>query len=378
MSLTIEPVTSARAVRRFIDVPWKLFAADPPAHWVPPLRLMVRDALDERSNLFYRRAARALWIATRNGRPVGRIAAIENRAHNEFHGDRVGFFGFFEAAHDEEAARALVAEAGRWLRSRGLTSIRGPVNPSTNHECGLLVGGFDEHPMFMTTWNPPWYASLLESTGLVGVKDLLGYYLPMDDPAYRLPPRVEAHARRAQQTERVVFRDLDTRRWNDEVALCWDVYNAAWEPNWGFVPMTRGEFEQMAEGLKHLLWPRFAFAAEVNGQPAGFCLVLPDYAEVLKRIPNGRLLPTGLVKILLAKRRLRTGRVMALGIKKAYRTAGIFALFADELYRRGRAIDARGGEASWVLEDNHLMNRTLLGIGARPYRRWRLYEAPLG
>jgi len=374
VTLSILPADSPRAVRRFVDVPWQIPELRAHPRWVPPLRLMVHDVLDARRNHFYRRGARALWIAERDGRPVGRIAAIENRAHNEFHGDRTGFFGFFECRDDVEAATRLIETASTWLAARGLTSIRGPVSPSTNHECGVLVDGVDEHPAFMTTWNPPYYTRLLEKAGLVGVKDLLGYELSLADPEFRLPDAFEAHARRAMAKQRVDFRDLEPRHWKREVAVCWEVYNAAWEPNWGFVPMTRPEFEQMAEGLRFLVHPEFAFVAEVGGEPAGFCLALPDYAHTLKRIGNGRLLPTGLLHLLRDRRRLTSGRIMALGVKKQFRSTGLFALFANELYRRGRAQGKTTGEASWILEDNELMNRPLRALGARAYRRWRMYE----
>jgi GNAT superfamily N-acetyltransferase len=376
-TLHIVPVESARDLRRFIDVPWRVYDREAHPQWVPPLRLLVRDALDTRRNRFYARADRALWLALRGGRPVGRIAAIENRAHNEFHGDRVGFFGFFETLDDQDAATALLDTAAAWLRARGLTVMRGPVSPSTNHECGLLVDGFESHPTFMTSWNPQYYAGLLEGAGLAGVKDLLGYFVPMDDPRFTLPAQFETHARRAMAKQRLTFRDLDMRRWNQEVALCWEVYNAAWEANWGFVPMARDEFEQMAQGLKHIVWPQLAFAAEIDGVPAGVCLAVPDYNQLLKRIPSGRLLPTGLVKILLGRRRLRTARVMMLGVKPQYRASGIFALFTHELYRRGRESGVIGGEASWILEDNELMNRPLRALGLEEYRRWRIFEKPL-
>ena len=376
-TLRIIPVEGARQLRQFIDVPWQVYDRRAHPQWVPPLRLMVREALDTRRNRFYARADRALWVALRSGRPVGRIAAIENRAHNDFHGDRVGFFGFFEALDDQEAATALVDTAAEWLRARGLTALRGPVSPSTNHECGLLVRGFEAHPTFMTSWNPQYYPALLEGAGLAGVKDLLGYFVPMDDPRFVLPARFESHARRARARQRLTFRDLDMRRWKQEVALCWDVYNGAWEANWGFVPMARDEFEQMADGLKHIVSPRLAFAAEIDGEPAGVCLAVPDYNELLKRIPSGRLLPTGLVKILLGRRRLRTARVMMLGVKPQFRGTGIFALFTHELYRRGRESGVIGGEASWILEDNELMNRPLRALGLEEYRRWRIYEKPL-
>jgi hypothetical protein len=373
--LEIDTATSAREVRAFIDVPWRLFDAGRHPRWVPPLRLAVKDALDTRRP-FYDEAARELFVARRGGRPVGRVAAIENRAHNRFHGDRVGFFGFFEAADDPEAAAALMDAASAWLAARGLASARGPVSPSTNHECGLLVDGFEHFPMFMTPWNPPYYARLMDDLGFAAAKDLLGWSLPIGDPGFALPAPYAEHAERARAEEGLTFRDVDLKHLDREVDVLWDVYNAAWERNWGFVPMTRREFEHLARDLKPLADQRFAFVAEVHGAPAGFALALLDYNRLLKRIPSGRLLPLGLFTLLAGRRGLRSGRVMALGVKREHRTRSVFALFAHELVRRGRAAGVTGAEASWVLEDNHLMNRPMRAMGGTPYRRWRLYERP--
>lgn len=377
MSLEIVPVRTARDLRRFIDVPWHVY--DPAEHpqWVPPLRVMVRDALAKK-HPFWRTAERELFVALRDGQPVGRVAAIENRAHNEFHGDRVGFFGFFECRDDQAAADALFGAAGAWLRSRGLDTVRGPMNPSTNYDCGLLVRGFRWQPTFLTAWNPRYYAQLVERAGFVEAHDLLAYFIPMDDARFALPERFAEHAARAVNEKRIAFRGLDLSRFDDEVALCWDVYNSAWDRNWGFVPMSKAEFEQMAHDVRPLLVPEFAFVADVDGAPAGFCLVVPDFNHVLKRIPNGRLLPTGVFKLLLGKRRLRSGRIMALGVKPEHRTRSVFALFAHELFRRGRAYGAVGAEASWILEDNEALTRPLETLGAKEYRRWRVYDRPLG
>ncbi len=376
--LRIDPAVSAREVRAFIDVPWRLYAERRPAAWVPPLRVAVRDALDERRDPFYDEAARALFVARRGDRPVGRVAAIENRAHNRFHRDRVGFFGFFEAADDPEAAAALFDAAAAWLAARGLTSARGPVSPSTNHECGLLVDGFEHHPTIMTPWNPPFYARLLDGLGFAGVKDLLGWRLPVGEPDFALPPRYAEQAARARADAGLTFRDVDLGRLAREVDLLWDVYNAAWESNWGFVPMSRRQFEYLAREIKPVADRRFTVVAEVGGRPAGWALALPDYNRLLARIPNGRLLPTGLFTLLAGRRRLRTARVMALGIKREHRTRGVFALFAHELVRRARAAGMVEAEASWILEDNALMNRPLQAMGGTVYRRWRLYERATG
>ena len=344
---------------------------------MPPLRIAVRDALDRR-NPFYKTADRQLFLALRNGVPVGRIAAIENRAHNEFHGDRVGFFGFFESENDPEIARALFAAAETWLASRGLDTMRGPVNPSTNHECGLLVGGFDQHPMIMTTWNPQYYHGLLETAGFAKAKDLLAYYVPMQgDQAFTLPDRYRQHAERAMQGQKLVFRDIDMANFDQEVARCWEIYNAAWEKNWGFVPMSYESFLHEAKVLKYIILPQFAFVAEVDGKPAGFMIIVPDYHQVFKAIGNGRLLPTGLFKLLAAKSRLRSGRIMILGAKAEFRNRGIFALFLHEMVRRGHQYGAVGAEASWVLEDNDKLNRPISALGIKEYRRWRLYDRPI-
>jgi len=377
MPLEIAPAASRAEVRRFVDVPWRIPALSGAPQWVPPLRIAVHDALDERRNPFYRRATRQLFVALRDGRPVGRIAAIENRAHNEFHGDRVGFFGFFDSVDDLEVAQGLLDTAADWLRSRGLSTIRGPMSPSTNHECGLLVHGFDQHPVFLTPWNPPYYERLVLGAGFHCLKQLLAHNVDSEDPDFRFPARFAEHAERARRSGRVTVRQLDPKHFDRELAVAWDVYNSAWDRNWGFVPMSREEFDHMGRELKPLLAPELALNVEVDGQPAGFLLVVPDFNVIFKRIASGRLFPTGLFKLLLGKRGISSGRVMALGVKREYRRSDVFALLVDELYRRGTAYWLTRVEASWVLEDNDLMNRPMRALGAKQYRRWRIYDRAL-
>ncbi|MDB4888790.1 MAG: hypothetical protein JWL61_645 [Gemmatimonadetes bacterium] len=373
VSLEIIPVATRRDLRRFVDLPWHIYNAREHPQWVPPLRLSVLDVLD-RKKPFYRDADRELFLAVHDGRVVGRIAAIENRAHNRYHGDRVGFWGFLESVDDQVVVDRLFAAAGQWLAARGLDVMRGPVMPSTNYDCGLLVEGFEHQPTFMTPWNPPSYGAMVERAGQSKVKDLVAYFVPMADETFALPERFAAQATRALARSGVTFRDLDLKRWDAELEVCWEVYNAAWEENWGFVPMTKDEFLVMAKDLKPLLLPQFAFMAEVGGEPAGFMLIVPDFNPVLKEIGNGRLFPTGAIRLLLGKSKLRTGRVMALGIKKQFRTRAIFPLFVNEAVRRGRAYGMVGGEVSWILEDNELLLRPLRGIGLEEYRRWRMYD----
>jgi hypothetical protein len=377
MSLEVLSVERSRELSAFVDVPWRIPELVRHPRWVPPLRMMVRDLLDTKGNPFYRSADRALFVARRQGRLVGRIAAIENRAHNAFHGDRVGFFGFFESVNDPEVARGLFDAAESWLGARALTSVRGPMNPSTNHDCGLLVDGFNEAPQFLTTWNPPYYEALIRGAGMSPVKDLIGYWLPYGENGYAMPVRFEMLARRAKEKSGLSFRDLEPGRFWEEVEICWEVYNSAWERNWGFVPMSRDEFLHMAKSLKPLLVPQFAFVAECNGEPAGFMLASPDFNVALKRNSNGRLFPFGLARLLLGKSRIRTGRIMALGIKPQFRSGSILPLFMHEAARRAIAYGSPGAEASWILEENQAMRQPLESFGGRVYRRWRIFERPV-
>jgi hypothetical protein len=378
MSLEVVAVEGSRQLSAFIDVPWHIPEAVRHPQWVPPLRMMVRDLLDTKTNPFYRTADRALFVARRHGKPVGRIAAIENRAHNVFHDDRVGFFGFFESIDDDGVVRALVGRAGEWLAARGLTSIRGPVNPSTNHDCGLLVEGFDVHPQFLTPWNPSYYERLLRGAGFSATKELLAYWLPYGDAGYELPEKFRALAERGALRNNLVFRDLDPSRYWDEVEICWGIYNSAWERNWGFVPMSRDEFYHLAKGLRAVLVPQFAFVAEINGAPAGFMLSTIDMNLLFKRVRSGRLFPSGLFRILAGKHRLRTGRVLALGIREEFRTRSILPLFMYEAARRAIAWGSPGAEASWILDENHAMRTPLESLGGRVYRRWRILDRQIG
>jgi hypothetical protein len=372
--LEIRTVTTRADLKRFVAFPYDMYDKRRYPQWVAPLRVAVFDALDRDRNPFYRQADRELFLALRDGEVVGRVAAIENRAHNEFHGDRTGFFGFFESVDDQSVADLLLRVAADWLAGRGLTTIQGPMNPSTNYECGLLVEGYEHQPTFMTAWNPPYYDTLLQGAGFAKAKDLLAFWFPAAEPGYELPEFVKRQAERALESGRMEFRDLDPRRFDREVAACWEIYNDAWERNWGFVPMSRAEFEYMAKDMKRLLWPELAFMASVEGEPAGFMLAVPDYNVALAKNRSGRLFPFGLLRILRGKKTIRTARVMALGVKKAYRTRSILALFTHEVMRRGLAMGKIGAEASWLLEDNQLIVKPMRAMGARERMRWRVYE----
>ena len=373
-TVEIRTVSSRRDLRRFIDFAYDLYDEATYPNWVAPLRMATSDALDTKGNPFYLRADRELFLALRADRVVGRIAAIENRAHNEFYADRVGFWGFFECVDDQRVADALFAAVSGWLAARELTAMRGPMNPSTNYECGLLVEGFEHRPSFMTAWNPPYYDALCAGAGQAKAKDLLGFWFDGETTGYALPEFVARQAERALAGRTLTFRDLDPSRFDEEVAALWGIYNDAWERNWGFVPMSRPEFLYMAKDMKQLLDPRFAFMAELAGEPVGFMLALPDYNEVLKYNRSGRLLPLGGPLMLWGKRRIRDMRVMALGVRTSARSRSILALFTHEIMRRGSLYGKNGAEASWLLEDNQLIVKPMRAMGARERMRWRVYE----
>lgn len=370
------PVTDKRGLKTFVDLPWSIYNSKDHPQWVPPLKLAVYETLDTKKNPFYKRADIQLFLVEKNGKPVGRIAAIENRAHNEFHNDKVGFYGFFECIEDQEATNVLFDAAAEWLKKRGLAAMRGPMNPSTNHECGLLVRGQSQHPTIMTTWNPKYYETLHDQAGLKGVKDLVAYAIATTK-AVSLPEKVVKYAEKIKSDSKMTFRDFDMKNFARDVDICYDIYNSAWEKNWGFFPMTREEFVHMAKDMKMVLNPHFAFIAEVEGKPAGFMLALPDFNHIFKRIPNGKLFPTGIFKLLIGKHMLKSVRILTLGVKPEFRGSGIFAAFTHESFVRAQKYKLLGGEASWILEDNEAMNKPWKDLGAPLYRRWRIYERSL-
>ena len=376
-SLEIIQVKGRWGTSRFVDTAWRVHDQAVSSGWIPPLRAVVRDGLDRRGNPFYQRAERALFVARRNGRAVGRIAAIENRWHNEHHDDRVGFFGFFDCRDDQEAATGLLERAERWLGERGLNVVRGPVSPSMNHECGVLVDGFDSPPVIMTPWNPAYYGRLIEQAGYSQARDLLGYYLSAGDES-AIPDRLRRLADRTRERTRLVFRAWDFDTMEDEVRDAFDLYCDAWDGNWGFVPPSWEEFWHIAKDLKSVLHPDFAFVAELDGKTVGFIMIARDMNRVLRRIPSGRLWPWNIARLLLGLPKVLNGRIVLLGLRREYQNRGFFPLFMLEVARRAMKIQAEGAEASWILEDNDLLIAPIEGLNLEPYKRWRIYEKALG
>ena len=364
------PVAGRTAREAFIDLPYRLHRSDPA--WVPALRRDVRALLSPAANPFFDHAEAEYFLARRDGRAVGRIAAIHNRLHNEFQGDRVGFFGFFESEDDADVASSLFTTAAAWLRSRGLSVMRGPASFSTNDECGLLVHGFEAPPTLMMPHNPRRYVGLVEGAGFAKAKDLLVYRTTVD----RLPARLVEASEPVERRYGVATRCLDMRRFRDDVGLVQRLYNASWEKNWGFVPMTSREIEHLARQLKPVVVPELVVFAEHGGEPIGFAAALPDLNVALKRNPSGRLFP-GLLKILWAARHIDRLRVLLLGTRPEWRGRGVDALLYRRIWEAGARQGYRWAEAGWILEDNHAMRNALAHMGFEMYKTYRMYDRPI-
>lgn len=366
-------VRERRLMDHFIRLPWTIYRDDP--CWVPPLRADVRKVLD-RAHPFHDHADVEYFLALRGDRPVGRIAAIVNRLYNEFHEARTGFIGLFECEDDHAVAGALLETATAWLRERGMLEAMGPFNLSTNDELqspGILLDTFDRPPLLLMGHNPSYYAALFERQGWTKEKDLLAYWLEADAPPERL---VRALDRLGSSVEGLTIRQMDLRRLDEEVERVKEVYNAAWERNWGFCPLTDAEIGHMARDLKPIADPRFALLAEIHGEPVGFALALPDFNQVLRHM-NGRLLPFGVFKMLWYRRRIDRMRVFTLGLKPEYHRTGIDALLYLRIYQNGIPANLGRGEASWILEDNWGMRRALERMGGFVYKTYRVYGTRL-
>lgn len=366
--IEIVPAEGRRWRREFLELPYRLYRSCTP--WVPPLRLAQKAILDTRRHPFYEHAETLFLLARSGGRTVGRVAAIWDRNHVEYHQEPAGYFGFLECEPWQEAATALLESAWNWLKAQGATIMRGPMNPSTNYECGLLVDGFDSRPAVMMTYNPPYYPALVEGAGLRPAKDLLAYWVTHLTVAAEKVQRV---AGKSLEQARIQVRPISKRRLEEEAARVWAIYNSAWSGNWGYTPMSKSEFLALARELKAVMAPRLALVAEKDGRAVGFALAVPDVNQALFHA-RGRLFPFGLFRIIYQQRHIRSIRVIALGVDQSCRSRGVAAGLYAALIRNGLELGYQAAEMSWVLEDNLLMRRSIEALGGRVYKRYRIYE----
>jgi GNAT superfamily N-acetyltransferase len=369
---TTEGATSVRAVgsradlKKFIRYPFAKYRGDP--HWVPPLFVSEREQSDPGKNPFYEHARVDLFLAVRGSEVVGRVAAIDDDNHNRTYGDNLVFFGFFEA-EDEGAATALLTRVEKWGRERGRSAVRGPANPSLNHSAGLQIEAFDTDPFVMMPYNPPDYPRYVAHNGYRKVKDLYAWLFETGQDI----SRIRRLAEKVRKRHDLVIRPVDMRRWDEELERFRDLYNKAWERNWGFVRYTNPEFDHLAKEFKLILDPELVALAEVNGELVGVTVVLPDANQVFKRM-RGRLLPFGIIHFLNRKRIMDQLRLPILGVAPEHRNKGIELAMIYELYGRANAKGYKKCECSWTLEDNRPMNHIIEAGGAKLYKTYRIYQ----
>lgn len=366
--------TAVRAVRggedlaRFVTLPWRIYTDD--SRWVPPLLSERRRFLDRSRNPFFHHAEAEYFLAWRDGEAIGRICAHVDRRLDEHQGSEWGLWGLFECRDDPHAAHALLAAAEGWLRARGRDRMVGPLDFTTNHPCGLLVEGHELPPQILEPWQYPYYRELVEGYGLVKAVDLLKWEQRLDDRE-RFLPVVFDLAERLESDHGIRIRHM--RRRGQDVRTFVSVYHAAWSRNWGFVPLTEAEVDHYVRELWPVLDPDWALIAEREGQPVGAALALPDYNQVLRRL-DGRLLPLGWLRALVARRRIDEVRVFALGVMPAWQHTGVAAGLYVEFFRVAERTGVKRAEAGWILEANVAMNRAMEAVGARVVKRHRIYE----
>jgi GNAT superfamily N-acetyltransferase len=358
-------------------LPYRLHGADP--LWAPPLRAEVRTSLSPGKDPFFDHGELQLFLAERDGAVAGRVAAITNTLHNETHGDLTGFFGFFESVEDAEVAGTLLDAAAEWCRERGHDRMLGPVSHSVNHECGLLVDGFETPNVLLMPRNPRWYADLLEGAGLRKAKDLLAFEVgTMVGTAPPIPERARRAMERIGKRQGVTLRPIRVDRLREEADRIREIFNACWAENWSFVPFTAREIREMTKRLKPVIDPELVPVAEKAGEPVGFALAVPDLNHALLRNRGGHTLP-GAARILwsLWRREIPRIRILLLGILPEHRGKGIDAMLFHWVWDHAVAGGKSWAEASWILEDNAPMINALTRMGFSHYKTFRLYDRPL-
>ncbi len=368
--IELVPVTTKALLREFVELPYRLYAGHP--HWVPQLRRDEYNRIDPAHNPFFEHATRDLWLARDGSAYVGRIAAIEDRLHNEVHREKTAWFGFFEA-RDASTATLLLSAVEAWARARGSDRVRGPANPSLNEPVGLLVDSFDSDPYVLMPYNPSSYVGFVEAAGYVKAKDLLAWDLDLASPRLE---RIVKVADRIRQRHGITVRTVDLKQFDRDLNILLTIYKGAWEDNWGFVAPTDAEMRQLAVDLKPILDPELVLFAEINGRPVGCSVGIPDVNQVLKKM-NGRLLPFGLIHFLRRKRITTRGRIVLMGVMPEVRRIGLYPLLIHECYRRGVAAGYKRAELSWTLEDNDAINAGIEAAGAVRYKTYRLYDKVL-
>ncbi len=355
-------------LKAFIKFPLELYHTE--SNYVPHLFIERLMFFNEKLNPFFKHAKVKNFILRDNNEICGRVSAIVDFAHNKFHNEKICFFGNFDTIYNREIAELLFDVVNRFARKEGMEIIRGPMNFSTNHECGLLVKGFDSPPKIMMTYNYPYYQELIEENGFYKAKDLLAYMLDTEKMDLK---RLKKASSTLKKRYNLNIRKINFKKFKKELGIIYDIYNSAWEKNWGFVPMDREEFFHSSDMLKYFADEDLILIAEVNSQPVGFIVALPDINKILIKL-KGKLLPTGIFKLLLNKKKIKELRIITLGLKEGYRNKGIDYVLISDVVENAIKKGIRYGECSWILEDNLKMNNALKKLNGEVYKVYRIFE----
>ncbi len=369
--IEVKRVETKKERRAFIKFPWKIYKDDP--NWVPPIIMDYKNLLTPGKHPYYEHGEVEFFMVYRDGELAGRMTAHTNTIHNQVHRDKVGFFGFFECEDDRDCAHALFDAGGKWLKSKGMDTMRGPDSFSQNEIVGLLIDAFDMPPMFDMAYNPPYYRNLVESYGFELVMPMYAYRFFADQ---EMPEKIARVADKIGQRKGILVRPANFKDWNNELLRIKKIYNSAWTLNWGFCPITEAEFKKLVRDLKPVAVEELVFFAFVNDEVVGVSITLPDINVIVKDI-KGHLFPFGFIKILTGVRKVKTARVTIMGVVKEYQKLGLDAVFYHETLKAARKMGIEWGEMSWILDNNLPMRRALENMGAEIYKTYNVYDYKL-
>ena len=367
-AVEIRKVQSKRDLMNFIRFPWQVYAGDP--NWVPPLIMEMKDKLNRRKHPFFEHGEADYFLAFRGKELTGRVAAIIDRSHNSRHRENAAFFGLYESRNDSETAQALLDAAAAWGLERGMDTIRGPMNFSLNDECAFLLEGFDQPPVVMMPYNPPYYLELMEKCGLAKAKDLYAF---RKGETRQLSARTADFMERLKSSHSFTFRKVTKATLMADALNIVRIYNDGWKNNWGFVPWTDSEMQHMAKNLGQFADLDLVLFAEHEGKTIGFAFALPDFNQLFIKM-NGRLFPFGIFKFLAGRRKVTGVRALVFGVIPEYMHTGLAYLLYDEFEKSILAKGYHWCELSWQLEDNDAINRFAASIGAVLYKKYRIFE----
>jgi GNAT superfamily N-acetyltransferase len=369
----VTPVENRKDRKEFMELIWRLYKGD--RYWIPPIRMNQEELVGFRNHPFYENNRCQAFLARRDGQVVGRIVGIINHGHNKRFEEKRGFFGFFEAIDDQQVANALFDAAGKYLKSQGMTDVRGPCNPSLNYETGTLVDGFDSSPTFMMTYNPPYHDKLIRGFGFEKTQDMYAYNGNVE-MLHTIDPKINRTVEMVQERYNLQVRQVSRKNFGKEIMLFLKIYNASMQGTWGFVPLSDAEVKALGMSMKFLINPAATSVIEADGEPVAVGLGLPDFNPIIKKI-DGKLFPFGWMRILLDRKKITKMRIMSANVTPEWQRWGLGLVLLNRMLPDVLAIGITDAEFSWVLESNHLSRGSLERAGLVPAKTYRLYDRTL-